>query len=147
MTYQIKHADTSVADIPLAPLTTDDTSTSLTFVGRGVPNHGQIHQTNFLKILENFASDIAPLHPVSGQQWYSKTSKQLKVWDGTNWILSQSCACQVGPIAPTFIAKGQMWYNTTTSMLMVQIGENTLASPSKWVTAIDESLLYLALLM
>jgi len=145
MTYQLKHSDTLVADIPLAPLTTDDTSTSLTFVGRGVPNHGQIHQTNFLKILENFASDTAPLHPIYGQQWYNKTTKQLKVWDGTNWIVSQSCACEVSPTPPTYICQGQMWYNTNTSMLMVQTGVN--AGASKWVTAIDESLLYLALLM
>jgi hypothetical protein len=187
MTYQLSHADATVTAISINPLTTTGTAYDLEFVGRGVPNFGLIHQSNFLKLLENFASPSAPGHPMPGQLWFDKSSgsQTLKFWtgsiwqaiargtatnsqppnpkvgdlwydvvnniiytyNGTTWTISQSCACTVSATPPTFITKGQMWYNTTTSMLMVQIGENTLASPSKWVTAIDESLLYLALLM
>ncbi len=145
MAYNISHADGTLPPISVNPLQTTGSTYDIEFVGRGVPNHGQIHQTNFLKILEHFSSPIAPAHPVKGQQWFDSTLSVIKIFDGTDWILSQSCACTVSATPPTFIAKGQMWYNTTTSMLMVQTG--TSAGTSKWVTAIDESLLYLALLM
>ena len=189
MTYQLKHADSSVADININPLVVNNTSTDLTFVGRGIPNFGALHQTNFLLLLENFASPSAPTHPQLGQLWFDKTSnvQTLKVFlggshgwaplakgsastsqpsettanpgdlwyntttnvlytfNGIHWVIPQSCACAVGSTPPTYLVKGQLWYDTTSRILKVQTGVDE--THNKWVSVIDESLLYLSLLM
>jgi len=80
MAYTITYSDPSKAPISLAALSTN-TTTDLTFVGRGVPNFGEVHQNNFLHLLENFASPIAnaPTKPVEGQLWYNTDYQSLMI--------------------------------------------------------------------
>lgn len=59
--------------IALPQKSSDNTSTSITLTGRGLPNYGEIQQENFLRLLENFASDKEPQHPTVGQIWYIPT--------------------------------------------------------------------------
>lgn len=63
--------------------------TSLTLVGRGNPNYGEKIAENFLHLLENFASPVAPSNPIEGQLWYdtsAPTNKLLKVYNNAAWV-------------------------------------------------------------
>ena len=72
-TYSEFDSQTSKKRIALPQKSSDSTSTSITLTGRGLPNYGEIQQENFLRLLENFASDTEPLHPTVGQIWYIPT--------------------------------------------------------------------------
>jgi hypothetical protein len=50
----------SKGTIILPEKTADTTSTSLTLTGKGLNNYGEIQQDNFIKLLENFASQWQP---------------------------------------------------------------------------------------
>lgn len=68
--------------------TYNSTSTSLTLTGKGVENYGEIQQENFIRLLENFASNTAPPNATIGQLWYDTSAgvNALKVFSGgTSW--------------------------------------------------------------
>jgi len=58
----------------------------LTFIGRGYTSYGSALNTNFLKLLENFANTTAPTNPVMGQLWYDSINGQLKVYNGSSFV-------------------------------------------------------------
>lgn len=57
--------------IVLPEKTKDTSSTSLTLTGRSTNSWGEIQQENFLKLMENFASNTPPANPTIGQLWYN----------------------------------------------------------------------------
>lgn len=57
----------------------DSTSTSLVLTGKGVPNYGEIQQENFIRLLENFASNTPPINPTIGQLWFKADDNVLYV--------------------------------------------------------------------
>jgi len=63
--------------IVLPERTVDTTSTSLALTGKKTANYGEIQQENFIKLLENFASNTAPANPTIGQLWFSPVDKAL----------------------------------------------------------------------
>ena len=133
MAYTLEFTDTSKTPITVVPLATDNTSTDLTFVGRGVPNYGESQQTNFLHLLENFASANEPAHPVIGMIWYDPSEEQLKVCldfeSGTGapiWTTISEMAITAGLVEPTLKKTGMLWYDFNVQKLKVWNG-------SKWV--------------
>lgn len=58
----------------------NSTSTSLTLTGKGVENYGEIQQENFIRLLENFASNVAPPNPTIGQLWFKANESTLYAW-------------------------------------------------------------------
>lgn len=118
MAFNLTHSDGTPA-VSVLPLTVDSTSTSLTFVGRGVPNFGEIHQTNFLRILENFASANPPANPSAGQMWYKSSDKLIYVYDGAQWRYVAADAVNTGTNAPNDADVGDLWYDTATGVLYV----------------------------
>jgi len=75
-----------VADINNKEILNDIISVSL--IGRGAEEYIEDFNKNFIVLLENSANDSAPNNPVIGQFWYDTRNKQLKVFDGQNWILN-----------------------------------------------------------
>ena len=73
--------------------TIDTTSSSLALPGRNYPGYGNALDTNFIKLLENFASSTPPSNPIQGQMWFNTTTSQLSYCpaDGTNqasnWVI------------------------------------------------------------
>lgn len=63
---------------------TTNHDTSLSLIGHGLPDYGEEQNTNFLHLLENFASDEEPINPIIGQLWYklSDNHGQLKIYTG-----------------------------------------------------------------
>ena len=63
-----------------------DSSTSLTLVGKNYPNYGQIIEQDLIYLMQNFAGVSQPVNPVTGQLWWSTTSNNLQVYNGTTWV-------------------------------------------------------------
>ena len=120
----------------------DSSSTSLSLSGRDTANWGERLQENMLRIMENFASPIAPPAPTWGQLWYDTGAKILKMYktDGTwvsIWIDGVSV---VGPAptpapAPAFTAA-----STTSIIAPASIVTNTyVAALDLVITAVSLS--------
>jgi len=65
---------------------TTDTSTSLTLTGKGWSGYGAIQQENFIRLMENFASESPPQNestggnPTAGQLWYNTAQNTLSLY-------------------------------------------------------------------
>lgn len=103
----------------------DKTTTDLTFVGKNYAGYGEILNQNLVKLLENFASNTAPIHPVAGQLWYDSSIKKLKLYNGTGTSGFRA--------VPTFESsaqgaesrintKGDFWYDETERKLKLWDG-------------------------
>lgn len=93
MSYIIFKTDgTILTTIPDGTLNT--TSTPLSLPGRLYPGYGQVTDTNFVHLLENFAANTPPQNALAGQLWYNTTPGDEKLYicpaDGetnpNNWI-------------------------------------------------------------
>jgi len=56
------------------------TATSLVLTGKNVNGFGEYQQENFIRMLENFASQDSPSYPTVGQIWYDSANELLKVY-------------------------------------------------------------------
>jgi microcystin-dependent protein len=125
MSYQIRFTD----QINNQPLKVDDNTTNqvtdLNFPGRNTTGYGQAIGENFLHLLENFANTVEPTNPVKGQLWYNtnSTSKQLNVYDGTQWVAAGGLKKSSG-IQPAVVSSlpGDLWVNTDTQQLFLFSG-------------------------
>ena len=110
--------------------TIDTARTSLTLVGRNYSNYGQIMTDNLVKLLENFAYNIAPSNPIAGQLWWDTNSTALKVYTGASFkIISSATAASIGP---TTTIAGDIWWDTTNEQLYVYNGLSPY-SASGWI--------------
>ena len=69
--------------ITLNDNTIDSSSTSISLTGKGVSGYGFIQQENYIRLMENFASQSPPTAPTVGQQWYNTNSAALYVYANT----------------------------------------------------------------
>lgn len=101
---------------------TSSQDTSLTFPGRNVSGYGQIIGENFLHLLENFASETAPVNPIEGQIWYDTANGVLQLWDNTNWKAASNI--QKAPTEPSVEQSkvGELWVDTTNQQLRIYTG-------------------------
>jgi len=128
MAYTIAYTDQANKGTITVEDNTINTETSLGLPGKNTTAYGTTIATNFLHLLENFASATEPATPVEGQLWYDSTPgvEQLKVYDGTNWVASgglkkASSAPQAGQSLT-----GDLWVDTDNQQLY-------LFSGSGWV--------------
>lgn len=77
MAYTIIRSSGQVITIQDGTLNT--TNTSLTLPGRNYAGYGQAIDTNFVRLLENFASSTPPANPIKGQLWYNTTLNTLQI--------------------------------------------------------------------
>jgi microcystin-dependent protein len=111
---------------------TSSTDTSLTFPGRNVTGYGQTIAENFLHVLENFSSAIAPVNPTEGQLWYDSANGVLQLFDGTNWKAASNI--QKSPTVPDVAQSkvGELWVDTTNQQLRIYTGSRwILVGPSE----------------
>lgn len=106
-------------DITLPQKTLDSTSTSLTLTGRGVANYGEIQQENFIRLMENFASEFPPPHPTIGQLWYNAIESILYM---------RVDPAVVGEIHPRYFPE------SPAAWVQIWPGRNTFASLSEYST-------------
>lgn len=78
MAYTIIRSNgTTLTTIPDGNINTS--STSLGLPGRNYPGYGQTLDTNFVRIVENFANTAPPSNPLKGQLWYNTTLNTLNI--------------------------------------------------------------------
>jgi hypothetical protein len=113
---------------------TDQSATSLTFVGKNFAGYGGIQNENFLYLLENFANGSAPSNPIAGQIWYDSINKKLKFYDPSisdadKWRTTGGS--YVSAVSPTTtLNTGDFWFDTTTKQLKAWNGTSfTLVGP------------------
>lgn len=91
--------------------------TTLSLVGKGSPNYGNLVESNLIHLTENFFSCSAPTNPITGQLWYCEytywfnNSKNIWYeWVSTtnNWI-----AVSVSQTPPATISNGFLYYTGT----------------------------------
>ena len=126
MPYKINHTDQaafgslSVADNSI------NTETSLSFIGKNYSGYANIIAENFLHLLENFASNTAPVNPVVGQLWYTPSTAStypvLKIWDGVTWVASAGLQKSASPPSDSALPTGELWVDTTTQQLKLWNG-------------------------
>jgi len=120
MAYTISNTDGSTL-VLLSDNTIDQSSTSLTLVGKNYSNYGQYVNNNFISLLENFAGPFSsqPRSPVTGQLWYNTTSKRLNVYDNG---FSAVGGAQVSGSQPTVLSTGDLWWDSSNNQLNLYNG-------------------------
>ena len=117
MAYEIKKSDgtvlTTIGDGFL------DTSTSLNLPGPNYVGYGEKLNENLVYMLENFASNIAPLSTsLPGQLWFNTSSSTLNVFTGQGYV--PVAGVFTAGIPPAYPKDGDIWYNTNTGQTKVR---------------------------
>jgi microcystin-dependent protein len=137
MPYSISFSDPGKSSNPITvnDLTENNTSTSLSLVGRNYSNYGVAVAKSFVHLLENFASPISPNNSIEGQLWYNNSTKRLYINDSTggtnNW--RPAGGTHVAPTLgrPTNALLGDLWVDTLTQQLNLYNGTDwVLVGPS-----------------
>jgi hypothetical protein len=126
MAYEVNKANGDVL-VNLIDGEIDNTSTSLNLLGKNYLGYGELIAENFVHLLENFASSIAPISPVTGQIWFNTGERRLKLnTDNSNWKTIAFLAAQNSvPTVGTSI-RGDFWYDTANNSIKIYTADVTL---------------------
>jgi hypothetical protein len=110
------------------PITIDtginDTSTSLTLIGKNVPNYGQAIAQNFVKLLQNFAGTSAPNGALDGQLYYDTNVNALRLCQGGEFRKVLACVSTTNGSTPTSNNVGDLWWDTSVDTLKLYNGSS-----------------------
>lgn len=119
MAYAINKSDGSVL-VTVSEGTVDTTSVGLVLIGKNYTGYGEFINENNIKLLENFASTVAPSTPIAGQLWWDASGSVMKVYTGTTFKpISSSTASASTPLSSI---TGDLWWDTTNGQLKVYNG-------------------------
>lgn len=137
--YRIDRTDDRNTPINV-DMSTTKRQLGLEWAGQYYSRYGEIQLENFLRLLENFASDEQPntrddaglsLKNVEGQLWYhtndtdNLNTKTLKVYDD-NRFDGTSGWKRLEPIIsqnePSVHAEGELWYNPSSNVIKISRG-------------------------
>lgn len=123
MAYIVNKTDTNIlATVPDGQI--DQLSSSLTLIGKNYSGFGEYLNENFVKLLENFANNTAPLRAIRGQLWYDTAEQRIKVYTGNEFKSVGSAA--LTSIQPVGLGAGDFWYNTAKEQLYFYDGTTPL---------------------
>jgi hypothetical protein len=111
--------------VTIIPGETNNGTTSLTLIGKNVPNYGQVIAQNFIDLMQHFASVNSPRAPQIGQIWWNANPGHqcLQVYTGTNVGWKNIGAVTVATASPSLPQKGDLWYNDNTYQLSIYTAE------------------------
>lgn len=126
MPYTLNKTDGTILT-DLLDNSVDRTTTDLALVGKNTANYGELFNENFIKLLENFASEEEPRSPLKGQLWFDTSEDTLKIYTGNTFI--EFARPIVSSTEPTTSA-GDFWFNSNTRQLFFNDGNGLrLAGP------------------
>lgn len=103
----------------LADGTVNDTSSSLTLIGKNYAGYGTFLNDNLVHLLENFSDDTQPAVPLTGQLWWD-TAGNLKVYTGSAFKTLGSTTSSSS--APSGAVTGNAWWDTVNQQLNIYNG-------------------------
>lgn len=121
MAYTIIRSDNSTVLTTIQDGTINTTSTSLGLPGRNYAGYGRNIDTNFVRMLENFANDTPPANPLKGQLWFNTITNTLCICpsDGmtvaANWIVLTSASSAGDTVLGNVRVTGDFVANTAPS--------------------------------
>ena len=95
----------------------DTSYTDLYLIGKNYQSYGTLVNDNFVRLLENFARDIPPTKPITGQLWYDTVANQLKVYDSNFGQFKNINSAYVGTASPDNPQSGDFWYDSANAQL------------------------------
>ena len=98
---------------------TINNSTSLTLIGKGYSNFGELLNENLIKLLENSTNTTAPTAPLKGELWFDANTNQLKVYDGT--AFEPTGGAKTSSSQPTSASAGDLWHDSTNDQVFVYL--------------------------
>jgi hypothetical protein len=110
--------------------TINNTSSSLTLVGRNYSGYGEIIAEDLVALLVNFAKNSSPNNPLTGQIWYDTTARVAKVYTGTIWKAIGSATSQSTP--PSTTIAGDFWWDSVDKQLYCYDGTTPFAE-NGWI--------------
>ena len=118
MTFYINYTNGANL-VAISDGTINNTTTSLTLIGKNFPTYGQILNQNLVSMLENWANSTSPDNPMVGQIWYDSGSDVLKYYrsgaatnywqDVANILYSSS--------TPSSPQQNDFWWDSTNQQL------------------------------
>lgn len=120
MAYQIDRYNRTLLTV-VEDGTLDET-TDLRFIGKNYAGYGEIHNENFLFLLENFANASPPPRAISGQVWFDTSQSKLKFYDGTIW--RSTGGSEVSSSQPAGLTTGDFWWDNANDQLYVYNGSS-----------------------
>lgn len=126
MAYTLKLTNGKIL-LNLSDQKTDELSTSITLIGKNVSSYGSYYNTNFIHLLENFASPVQPRSPLVGQLWYNTALGRMFVYNQTNQFKPVGGPI-VSPTTPTGVVAGELWLDTVKKQLSVYDGSNFITA-------------------
>ena len=121
MAYQINKTDGTIV-ATVADGQVDTLSTTLTLIGKNYSGFGEALNENFIKLLENFSSTTAPLHPIRGQIWFDTSENKLKVYNGSDFIPVSSAT--ISNTQPETLSIGDLWWDDVGAQLYFYDGNS-----------------------
>lgn len=112
----------------IADGTVNQTSSSLTLIGKNYAGYGTFLNDNFVHLLENASNETAPTTPLTGQLWWD-TAGNLKVYTGSAFKTLGAITSSTSQ--PTGAVTGNQWWDTANQQLNVYNGSSwTLIGPA-----------------
>jgi hypothetical protein len=110
--------------------TVDNTSSSLTLVGRNYSGYGEIIAEDLVALLVNFSRNVAPNNPLAGQIWYDSSASIAKIYTGTTWKNIGSATFSAS--APSTTVGGDFWWDSVNKQLYCYDGTTPYAAAG-WI--------------
>lgn len=128
MAYNITKTD-GTSLVTVSDGLSDQTTTSLTLIGKNFSGYGEFLNENLIGLLENFANSTEPRSPQTGQLWWDSSTGSLKVKSPGGW--KRFSAATPGSTAPVVASTGDIWWDTVNGQLKVYNGSGyTLVGPA-----------------